>query len=59
MKDQPSIMPRVSVGLINRSQFTALVKSFISKFSETACGEMFRTLSKKVSESKSSLKKDG
>ena len=52
-------MDNFKTHLVNRSQFTALVKSFISKFSDSHCGEMFRTLARKPTDFKSSFKKDG
>ena len=45
--------------MVNRSQFTALVKAFLGKFSDSHCNEMFKLLAKPKSENRSSLKKDG
>ena len=52
-------MENFKTHLVNKSKFTALVKSFISKFSDNHCGEMFKSLARKPSEFKSSFKKDG
>ena len=53
-------MESFATDLINMSQFTALVKSFIAKFSENHCKEMFKSLARKPTENKSSFKmKDG